>query len=56
MSYRCELMQTRRDTVFRAMDMAEAACIELRNIIYSEGGYPVSSDEAPLLRAAVHVQ
>ena len=49
-------MQTRRDTVFRAMDMAEAACIELRNIICSEGGYPISADEAPLLGAAVHVQ
>ena len=56
MSYRRQLMQTRRDTVFRAMDMAEAACIELRNIICSEGGYPVSADEAPLLGAAVHVQ
>ena len=56
MSYRRQLMQTRRDTVFRAMDMAEAACIELRNIICSEGGNPVSADEAPLLGAAVHVQ
>ena len=56
MSYRRQLMQTRRDTVFRAMDMAEAACIELRNIICSEGGYPISADEAPLLGAAVHVQ
>ena len=56
MSYRRQLMQTRRDTVFRAMDMAEAACIELRNITCSEGGYPVSADEAPLLGAAVHVQ
>ena len=56
MSYRRQLMQTRRDTVFRAMDMAEAACIELRNIICSEGGYPVSADEAPPLGAAVHVQ
>ena len=56
MSYRRQLTQTRRDTVFRAMDMAEAACIELRNIICSEGGYPVSADEVPLLGAAVHVQ
>lgn len=56
MSYRRELMQTRRDAVFRTMDTAEAACIELQDIICCEGGYPVSADEAPLLNAAGHVQ
>ena len=56
MSYRRELMQTRRDAVFRTMDTAEAACIELQDIICGEGGYPVSADEAPLLNAAGHVQ
>ena len=56
MSYRRELMQTRRDAVFRTMDTAEAACIELQDIICGEGGYPVSADEAPLLDAAGHVQ
>lgn len=56
MSYRRELMRTRRDAVFQAMGTAGAACRELRDIICSEGGYPISENEPALLDVAGHVQ
>jgi len=54
--YRHELMRSRRDVVFQAMDCSKAACMELRDIICDEGQYSFSENEHPLLDAAEHVQ
>ncbi len=51
MAYRRQLIETKRDVVFQAMDSAEAACEELRSLI----GAPKTKGH-PLLDAAGHVQ
>jgi len=56
MAYRRELMKSRRDIVFQAMDIADAASTELRDIICLEGGHSISANQLPLLDAAGHVQ
>lgn len=56
MTYRHELMNTRRDVVFQALEPAKEACCELRDIICEEGGFAVSGSEDPLIEAASHVQ
>ncbi len=56
MTYRHELMNTRRDVVFQALAPAKEACCELRDIICEEGGFAVIGSEDPLIEAASHVQ
>lgn len=56
MTYRRELISEKRDAVFQALPEAEAACIELKDIICTEGGHPKSDNTHPLLDAANHVQ
>ena len=55
-TYRRKLMSEKRGAVFQTTPEAEAACIELRDIICAEGGFPKSDAAAPLLDAASHVQ
>ena len=56
MAYRRALIATKREVVFQTTPEAEAACVELRDIICAEGGHPKSETHPPLLDAAVHVQ
>lgn len=56
MVYRHELIKTRKDIVFQAMDSAHNACTELRDIICREGHHTVSDKMHSLLDAAMHVQ
>lgn len=56
MAYRRELISSRRETVFQSTPQSEAASIELRDIILSEGNLPLSEHNHPLLEAASHVQ
>jgi len=55
-TYRRKLMSEKHGTVFQTTPEAEAACIELRDIICTESGYPKSDNTHPLLDAANHVQ
>lgn len=56
MAYRRDLIATKREAVFQTTPEAEAACVELRDIICAEGGNPKSDTDHPLLDAASHVQ
>ena len=56
MAYRRALIATKREVVFQTTPEAEAACVELRDIICAEGGTPKSEAHPPLLDAASHVQ
>ena len=51
MAYRKELLATKREAVFQAIEGSESACIELLNMIGVE-----RTDEHPLMTAANHVQ
>ena len=56
MAYRRALMREKREIVFQTTAEADAACIELRDIICTEGNHPKSEKLHPLLNAASHVQ
>ncbi len=49
-------MASQGGKVFQALPVAEAACLELRDIICAEGGHAKSMSAHPLLDAASHVQ
>lgn len=54
--YRRQLMQEKRDVVFQALPQSQEACVELHNIIFTEGGFDDANPEHPLIEAVSHVQ
>ena len=56
MAYRRALISSRLDVVFQSIDSAEAACIELRNIIRNEVEYSACENVPPFLEAASNIQ
>ncbi len=56
MAYRRALIASQRDIVFQSTPKSEAACIELRDLIFKEAHLSYSEQDHPLLEAASHIQ